>query len=402
MTKKISFGIVLILIILSIAVSSVTTAFVVFNSYNSLLVDLPQRAEQYLKLSEIDELVRSEYYGSVDSVSVDDSLASGYINGLADPNSFYISSEDIDSFYDMIQGKASGIGINAYFDFSVGALKVSYIVPSSPADNSGISTEHYITSVDGKEITEDNYKELLDIITNSRDKKIKLVVSIKDTEDVKEIEFNTGYNLSSCTYLTSDSIGYIRLSAFYEDTLLLFSQAIEYFKTENISAVILDLRNSTGTDFDAAAKIIDLIVPVGSEGSGAIYTAKNSAGDTVSQFSSDSTAINMSFAILVNSRTEGAAELVACDLRDFGKGIIIGEQTAGHGTLQKLFELDDGGMVCLTVAEVFPYISSSFNECGLTPDIEVLTSESFKNQLGSDNFTDDEQYKAALSYLSGK
>ena len=138
MTKKISFGLTVILMIISVIVSSVTTLFVVFTSFNNLLVDLPQRAEQYLKLSEIDELIRSKYYGDFDSVSIDNSLASGFINGLNDTHSYYISADDIDSFNRFLSGKAEGIGINAYYDDTASYLNVSHVYPDSPADSAEI------------------------------------------------------------------------------------------------------------------------------------------------------------------------------------------------------------------------------------------------------------------------
>jgi len=169
-----------------------------------------------------------------------------------------------------------------------------------------------------------------------------------------------------------------------------------------VTSVILDLRNSSGVDLDVAAEIIDVIVPVGNEGTGAIFTAQNADGEIVKQVSSDASSLNMSFVVLVNDRTECAAELVACDLRDFGKAVLFGEPTSGHGTLQQIFTLEDGGAVTLTVAEIKPYISESFDEKGVSPDVEILTTEAFKNRIGQMDLEDDEQYQRAYSYLSGK
>ena len=133
-----------------------------------------------------------------------------------------------------------------------------------------------------------------------------------------------------------------------------------------------------------------------------ILSAKNSKGDVIAQYASDAGAVNMNFAVLVNDRTESAAELVSADIRDFGKGILVGETTAGFGTMQKLFKLSEGDAVYLAVAEIYPYISDTFNNMGVTPDIVVESSEAFKNQLGTDDFSDDEQYKTAVAYFTGK
>lgn len=401
MTRKISFGVVAILLFISIVASSLVTLLFVFNAYDNLLVDLPQRAEQYKKLSEIDELIRSEYYGKFDSDSVDDSLASGLLYSLDDIYSYYVSEEDYEEYRNLISGNAYGIGVNVYFDNSLSHLVVSYVYENSPAHSAGIEINDIITSVNGKSVTEDNQSAVISLLCESVRKKVSFTVVDAVSGNSASYELTSGYNLESCYYSVNKTVGYLRLTGLYEKTVDDFAVALNSFKEDKVSSVILDLRNCSGSDFDVAAKIIDLIVPVGSEGSGAIYSAKNSAGETIIQFPSDANAVNMTFAVLINNRTEGAAELIACDLRDFGKGYLFGEKTAGHGTMQKVFDIQDSGYVILTVAEVYPYISSSFNETGVAPDVEILTTESFKNQIGVTDLKDDEQYQKAYAYLSG-
>ena len=404
MTRKISLGITAILVIASIVISSVVTLFFVFETYDKLLVDLPQRAEQYLKLGELDELVRSEYYGNFDDSAVDGALATGFIGALKDPFSFYVSAEDVKSYENLLSGRMEGIGLNAYYDNSIHKLVVSYVDNDSPAADGGIAVNDVIFSVNGKEVNSENYSSLLTVITTGFEKKVTLSFgsSAEETEQEKTAELISGYELSSCSYLAENGIGYIRLNAFYESTFSLFSEAIEHFRSNKISNVILDLRNSSGQNYEVAARIIDFVVPVGSEGTGSILSAKNSKGDVIAQYASDAGAVNMNFAVLVNDRTESAAELVSADIRDFGKGILVGETTAGFGTMQKLFKLSEGDAVYLAVAEIYPYISDTFNNMGVTPDIVVESSEAFKNQLGTDDFSDDEQYKTAVAYFTGK
>ncbi len=404
MTRKISFGITAVLIIFAIVVSSAVTLLVILKTYDSLLVDLPQRAEQYIRLGEIDELIRNSYIGIADDVAIDDSLASGYIRGLNDPYSIYIPEEDMNIFVNNLDGLAEGTGITAYFDNAHNNMIVSYVHEGSPAEKSGISVNDIIVSVNNISVTADNSAVLIDTIASSYDNKITVVVQTKDGDLLTEKthEMTTGFVMPSCSYFVENNIGYIRINAFYENTFGIFSDAIDNFKKENISNVVLDLRNSSGQNFDVAAKIIDYIAPVGTEGSGVIYSAKNSAGEIIDKYSSDSNALNMKFAVLINTRTEAAAELIAADIRDFGKGILIGENTAGYGTMQKLFKLSSGGAVYLSVAEIYPYISDSFNSTGIVPDAVVETTDSFKNQLGGNDFSEDEQYKTAVSYFATK
>ena len=104
--------------------------------------------------------------------------------------------------------------------------------------------------------------------------------------------------------------------------------------------------------------------------------------------------------VLVNSNTSGAAELFACDLRDFGMAQLVGDKTSGNGTMQKIFELDDGSAIALTVAKILPYKSGDFNGIGIEPDHKVeLTVEQF-SRLEMLTEQEDAQLQKALSLLS--
>ena len=135
-----------ILVIASIVISSAVTLFFVLRNYDNLLVDLPQRAEQYLKLGELDELVRSEFYGSFDDSAVDGSLATGFIGALKDPFSFYVAADDVENYNNLLAGQMEGTGLNAYYDNSIGKLVVSFVYDTSPASLGGIAVNDVIFS----------------------------------------------------------------------------------------------------------------------------------------------------------------------------------------------------------------------------------------------------------------
>ena len=108
----------------------------------------------------------------------------------------------------------------------------------------------------------------------------------------------------------------------------------------------------------------------------------------------------VTMAVLVNGNTSGAAELFACDLRDFGTAQLIGTKTAGNGTMQKVFELSDGSAVALTVAKIIPYKSESFNGTGLEPDHNVELAAEQNSRLPMITLAEDPQYQKALDLVS--
>ncbi len=410
MSKRIPLGIAIAVILAAIAVSSVISINLVIKHYNELLVELPQRAQQYSSLADVEELVRKEYFGEIDSSRVDESLANGFLAGLGDSFCYYIAPEDFEIYNNLIKGRMPGLGINVYYESAADDLIVSFVEENSPAASTEIKKDTHIVSVNGKNVTEENHKELIALFTDSFDSKIKIAYTNQSAEktkddkktETKEIELISGYNASSCISSIDGKYGYVRIVDFFEHTVQEFKDIMNTFTEADVTSVIIDLRNSSGADLDVAAGIIDIIVPVGNEGTGAIYTAKNSSGEIVSQASSDSASLPFRFAVLINDRTECAAELVACDLRDFGKAVLVGETSSGHGSLQELFRLENGAAVTLTVAEIIPYTSNSFDEKGVEPDLKVEISESMKNQLGNISLSEDPQYQAALSYLKSK
>ncbi len=402
MTKKIPLGITIALIFLTVLLSSVTTILVYLRLNDKLLTDLPRKALQYSYLTEVDDLVRQEYYGEIDSEMIDLNLAKGFLNGLNDQYSYFISSDEYDAYLELSEGNFYGIGITSYYEPQMTAIKITSVEPGSPAEEVGLTNSSYIYAVDGIQINENNCAEIIDKLTGSKNKRFNIKFNSAENVNIAEVEIKAGYRVSSCDYFILNNCGYVRLSAFYEDTPQLFSESLNEFKSEGISSVVLDLRNCSGVNLDIAAKIIDIIVPVGNEGTGAIYTVKNIKGEVIKQVSSDSVASNLNIAVLINSESECAAELIAADLKDFGKAFLIGETTAGHGTMQKTFKLDDGSAVSMTVGRIYPYISDSFDNVGVEPDYEIITSESFKTSEIFKNYETDEQYQYACSYLNGK
>ena len=142
-----------------------------------------------------------------------------------------------------------------------------------------------------------------------------------------------------------------------------------------------------------------MIVPVATEGTGALATAVNKDGKTIETFTSDSDSRSFAMVVLVNGNTSGAAELFACDLRDFGIARLVGTKTAGNGTMQKVFELSDGSAVALTVAKIIPYKSESFNGIGITPDNEVTLNAEQSSRLPMLTLAEDPQYQKAVELL---
>lgn len=405
MSKRLPLGIVLALLVIAVAVTAVVTVKINMEKYNELIADLPQRTQQYSMLSELDALVRKEYYGQPDAGLLNTGLAGGYLEGLNDERCFYIPAENCDAYEEYISGHIAGTGISAVYDAESGYLRVLSVEENSSAASAGIHPEDRIAFVDGSAVSDKNSNKLIGILTGSGGDIIKLGLSAvnEDGEEIVETyDVKNGYEVVSCSYEITGSVGIVRLSGFYADTLTVFNKALDKFSEEGVTGMIIDVRNNTSNNIAEAVKIIDRIVPLASGGTGAIATAKNAEGKDMEIYSADSASISLPIAVLVNDRTEGAAELLACDLRDFGKAKLFGEKTAGNGMLQKLYRLDDGSAVVLNCAKIYPYVSDPFDGVGVMPDEVVPMSEAQKNILPALEPGEDAPYRQAFTYLADR
>lgn len=310
MHKKISVGLSITIAIIAIMVTVIVTTAITMNIYNDIISDIPQRENMYSSLSQLDELVRNNYYGILEEESVNYAISEGYLSQLN--------------------------GVNKL-----------------------LSKEEYASY-------------------------IKRLSGINDD----------GSENKTVSYSTFGTSGYIKISDFTDKTVNEFEKAFESLEANSVSSLIIDVRNTDSINIKAAAEIIDIIVPLATEGTQSIVTAVDKNNNNIEIFSADSDSINIPVSVIVNENTVGAGELIACDIRDFGKGTVVGKTTKGNGTYQKVFELSDGSAVILTVAKLLPYTSDCYDGVGVIPDYICEMSKE------TDKLDDDSQFLQAYASVT--
>lgn len=246
------------------------------------------------------------------------------------------------------------------------------------AEIDSIIRKNYIGSAEEETVNDgisDGYLSSLTIgrnyhMTASEYTAYKTVQSGKDAE---------GNDITTVEFKKFNNAGYIRISDFTDITADEFSKAVTSLKNDGVSGLIIDVRNTDSINIGAAAKIIDILVPLATEGTQSIATAVDRNNKNIQIFAADAQSSDLPVCVVVNEQTTGAGELIACDIRDFGKGTVVGMTTAGNGTYQQIFELSDGSAVVLTVAELLPYTSDSYEGTGVIPDYEVQGNVNFSD-----------------------
>lgn len=400
MNRKISLGLALALIFLAIAGSVAATAAVTMRVYNSIIKDLPSRTSLYSTVSEIDDIVRNNYFGEINDSLLNADLSEGYASGIGDRYSYYMTAAEYAVYLDEMQGQMVGVGANVFYDPTDAGLYVSAVSENSPAALAGLQKGDRIVSINEEAVTAYNYTELMENLTGDRLSSVTVTFSRDGASQT--VNLVKGYTAQTVFTSLNGTVGYVQITAFYATTASQLEAAVETLSENGATSLIFDLRGCSAGTTEYAANTLDVLVPVASEGSGALATAYSKDGSVRRTFTAAASSVSMSMMVLVNGETAGPAELFACDLRDYGMARLIGETTAGNGCLQEVFALSDGGAIILTTAEIHPYISESYNQVGIVPDEEVVLSSEKAVRLPLLEQADDDQYQRAYSLLTGE
>lgn len=400
MNRKISLGLALALIFLAIAGSVAATAAVTMRVYNSIIKDLPSRTSLYSTVSEIDDIVRNNYFGEINDSLLNADLSEGYASGIGDRYSYYMTAAEYAVYLDEMQGQMVGVGANVFYDPTDAGLYVSAVSENSPAALAGLQKGDRIVSINEEAVTAYNYTELMENLTGDRLSSVTVTFSRDGASQT--VNLVKGYTAQTVFTSLNGTVGYVQITAFYATTASQLEAAVETLSENGATGLIFDLRGCSAGTIEYAANTLDVLVPVASEGSGALATAYSKDGSVRRTFTAAASSVSMSMMVLINGETAGPAELFACDLRDYGMARLIGETTAGNGCLQEVFALSDGGAIILTTAEIHPYISESYNQVGIVPDEEVVLSSEKAVRLPLLEQADDDQYQRAYSLLTGE
>jgi carboxyl-terminal processing protease len=174
--------------------------------------------------------------------------------------------------------------------------------------------------------------------------------------------------------LLEKQYGYIRVSQFQEKTESELDKALKALEEESkgsMRGLILDLRNNPGGLLDQAVKVAERFIE-----SGLIVSMEGRREDQKMKFYAhgEGTIPRYPLVVLVNGGSASGSEIVAGAIQDHGRGILVGTQTFGKGSVQTIFPLKDGSGLRLTTAKYFTPNGRSIQAKGIIPDIIVKPS----------------------------
>lgn len=387
MNKKISLGLAISLIAIASAVTFIITSFFSLQNFNNKVEDVNEKAKKYNSLQSLDSIVRENYYGDIDEEKLRTGILKGYVEGLSDESSRYLSAEEYEDEKMKNSGQMTGIGISVE-ENEKGLMIISDIIEDSPVAETNISTGDVITEIDGKSISETGFEAAERSLYGNNGTEVTLKVHHNGT-DIQETFMRHSYDIKSAEgEVRGDGYGYIRISAFNENTYIQFLETLSLLNAQGVKGYIFDVRNNSGGVISSLQACLDPLLP-----EGVIVMADYGVDHSETMIYSDSSESELPMVVIVNENTAGMGELFAAAVRDFKGGSIVGSQTKGEGSVQEMMELEDGSAVLLTIGKYRTAKSDYFDGTGLNPDYVIK---------GSENDDIDQQYEMAEDVIVSK
>ena len=237
--------------------------FVKGNSLNKYLTLMTSEGSQDISqtLDTYHSLIEKYYLGEVDEESLKEGAIKGYIEGLDDPYTEYISKEDMEDYLEDTMGNFVGIGIYMVQDTESNRIMVLSPIKNSPAEKAGIKPGDLIISVNGEECTAEDMTAISTKIKGEEGTTVKLqILRGEETLDFEITRENIVVNPVEGEVL-ENNIGYIEFSSFDENTAEEFKTKFEELQSQGITSLIIDLRNNGGgivdESFDFENYILD-------------------------------------------------------------------------------------------------------------------------------------------------
>jgi carboxyl-terminal processing protease len=331
--------------------------------------------QELKKFAVIFEQAREHYVEEIDEKKALEAAMNGLLGSL-DPHSSYLNGEEMKEFTDKSHGSFGGLGIQITADR--GVIRIISPIDDTPAARAGLKSGDLITHIDDEQVGGLTMNQAVKKMKGRPGTKVKLTViqsgkepktiTLKrDVIKVKSVKFSEKNGDGS-----APKIGYVRISDFGATTTKELKDAITSLEKKKAAGYVLDLRNNPGGYLAAAISVSDAFLDDGE----IVSTRGRKKEDIDRTMATPGDLTNgKPIVVLINHGSASASEIVAGAIQDNRRGLVVGSQSFGKGSVQQQKPLGDGTAIHLTVARYYTPSGKSIQGEGITPDVEVLQSK---------------------------
>jgi len=323
----------------------------------------------------------------------------GLLKGLDDPYTRFLEPKDFKTFTEDMSGSFYGVGMR--LEQKENKILVVSPIEGTPAYKAGIKPGDQIIEVDGISIEGKGLDEVVAMIRGELGKKVKIKIYRESEKKTYEFELvRTKIEVPVVEdKILKDSIGYIKFYEFTQNAPEKLRSSIENMKKNNVSGIILDLRNNPGGDLRSAIEIASFFISDKDSVTTVIKDKNNKVVDTfvtkgIVVYREDrdgnrwgekvrgNVIWDKPLVLLVNRYSASASEILSGAIKDYKKGILVGEKTFGKGVVQSIFPLSDGSALIITTERYLLPSGKNIHKEGINPDYVV---EMAPENVGKDN-----------------
>lgn len=297
-------------------------------------------------------LIENYYVEDVDSKKMADEAIIAMLKTL-DPHSSYTDAEETKELTTPLEGKFSGIGIQ--FNAATDTVYVIQTVAGGPSERVGIRPGDRIIAADDSIIAGRKLPNsaILKILRGPKGSKVHLKVKRGGSPDLIDfvvVRDDIPIYSVDAAYMANDSVGYIRVSRFAEETAAEVARAVEKLQRKGMRRLILDLEDNGGGYLGAAVELASEFL---AKGDPVVYTKGLHAEPMYFNLDKDGALRRMPVVVMVNQYSASASEILSGALQDNDRAPIVGRRTFGKGLVQRPFPFPDGSMIRLTTARYY-------------------------------------------------
>ncbi len=354
--------------ILGVATTLVFTLsfWTISNRVSAVSVD----AYESLKIfTDVVNIVEESYTDDVETREIVYSAVKGLLRGL-DPHSSFLTPEEYKEMQVDTKGSFGGIGIEIGLRNDM--LTIISPIEDTPAFRAGLKASDRIVKIEDKSTKDMSLMEAVKLMRGKRGTTLNISVMRKGFDEPRVFSLvRAVIKIKSVKYrLLEEGYGYVRITQFQSKTGTDLEKALRELEGRDgsLKGLVLDLRNNPGGLLQQAVVVADKFLEEGL----IVYTKGRAPGQDM-EFSAQKNGTHPDYPIivLVNGGSASASEIVAGALQDHKRGVILGTQTFGKGSVQTILPLSDGSAVRLTTSKYYTPSGRSIQAKGIEPDIQV-------------------------------
>ena len=321
---------------------------------------------------EVYERVRSEYVEKISDKDLIEAAINGMLQSL-DPHSSYLNADSFTEMKIQTKGEFGGLGIEVTMEN--GLVKIVSPIDDTPAAKAGLQSGDYISHIDEEPIMGLTLSEAVDKMRGPINTELKITI-IREGQEAFDLNLKRAIiKVTSIKAKKEEDVAYIRITSFTQKTFKNLKKEYNKLSLEmkdNLKGLVLDLRNNPGGLLDQAVSVSNAFLERGEIVS---TRGRDNKGEQRYNASKGDITNGLPIVVLINGGSASASEIVAGALQDHKRGILMGTQTFGKGSVQTIIPVTSKGAVRLTTARYFTPSGNSIQAKGISPDIYVPQSK---------------------------